>query len=111
MLDPILLNSISVFLVQIGARFLSFDLTNAQMRIIKHPWVQSIILIALFYVSTRNIIISTGLVLAYYLCVYFLLNEQSKYNIYDKKWLAKEGLSQITFEDKTIEYYSNIKKI
>jgi hypothetical protein len=51
------------------------------------------------------------LVLAYYLCVYFLLNEQSKYNIYDKKWLAKEGLSQITFEDKTIEYYSNIKKI
>lgn len=110
-MDPIILNSVSIFLVQIGARFLNFDLTDAQTRIIKHPWVQSIILIALFYVSTRNIFISVGLVLTYYLCVYFLLNEQSKYNIYDKKWLAKEGLAQITFEDKTNEYYSNIQKI
>lgn len=111
MIDPILLNSVSVFLVQIGARFLKFDLTEAQQRIIKHPWVQSIILISLFYVSTRNIFISSGLVLVYYLCVYFLLNEQSKYNIYDKKWLVREGLAQTTFENKTIEYYSNIKKV
>lgn len=110
-MDPIVLNSISIFLVQVGARFLNFDLTSAQLKMVKHPWVQSLILVALFYVSTRNIVTSVGLVLIYYLFVTFLLNENSKYNIYDKKWLEKEGLKEITFEDKTEEYYSNIQKL
>ena len=110
-MDPIVLNSISIFLVQVGARFLNFDLTSAQLKMVKHPWVQSLILVALFYVSTRNIVTSVGLVLIYYLFVTFLLNENSKYNIYDKKWLEKEGLKEKTFEDKTEEYYSNIQKL
>jgi len=110
-MDPILLNSVSVFLVQIGSRFLTFNLTDAQKRIIQHPWVQSIILYALFYVSTRNVVISIGLLIAYGLCLYFLLNENSKYNIYNKHWLIKEGFLQDSLIDKTKEYYSNIQKI
>ena len=110
-MDPILLNSVSVFLVQIGSRFLSFNFTDAQKRMIQHPWVQSFILFALFYVSTRNVVVSLGLLMVYYLCLYFLLNEQSKYNIYDKRWLIQEGFQKTSLVDKTKEYYENIKNI
>lgn len=107
-MDPILINTVSVFLVQIGARFLNFDFTDAQKKIIQHRFTQNLILLALFYASTRNIVLSIGLLIAYNLCLYFLLNEHSRYNIYNRSWLVKEGFLQENEKDKTKAYYDNI---
>jgi len=106
-MDPILLNSISVFLVQIGSRFLTLDFTDAQKKLVQHPWVQSIILFAMFYVSTRNLLISFALIIFYNICLYFLLNENSSYNIYTRKWLKEEGFTS-SLQDKTNVYYKNM---
>lgn len=109
-MDPVLLNSISIFLVQIGSRFLTFKFTDAQQKTIQHPWVQSIILFAMFYLGTRSLFISLCLILVYNLCLYFLLNEHSAYNIYNRRWLEHEGL-QKEFISKTKTYTQNIRKL
>ena len=109
-MDPIVLNSVSIFLVQIGSRFLNFNFTDAQKKMLQHPWVQSIILAAMFYLGTRSLWITIALILFYHLCLYFLLNEHSSYNIYNRRWLEQEGFqSQQT--PKTEIYRKNIQTL
>lgn len=109
-MDPIVLNSVSIFLVQIGSRFLNFNFTDAQKKMLQHPWVQSIILAAMFYLGTRSLWIAIALILFYHLCLYFLLNEHSSYNIYNRHWLEQEGFqSQQT--PKTKMYSKNITSL
>lgn len=110
-MDPVVLNSISIFLVQIGSRFLTFNFTDAQKKVIQHPWGQSIILFAMFYVGTRNLLVSTCLILFYNLCLYFLLNEKSHYNIYNRRWLEKEGFQSEKVVSRTKSYSENITRL
>ena len=78
----------SVFMFHMGSRHLSFQFTETQQRLIKHPLVQALILLCMFFVSTKNLVLSIGLTIVYHMALYILLNENHKYNILPKSWVV-----------------------
>jgi len=49
------------------------------------------ILFALIYVTTKNVLTSITIVALVYLFVHILFNENHKYNILSKQWLKNEN--------------------
>jgi hypothetical protein len=88
--DP--LSIFAMFLMQIGSRHFVIELTEAQKKLIKHPLIQSLILFAMIYISTRNIHITGIIMFLCYVSVYILFNENHKYNLLSKRWLFTEGI-------------------
>ena len=106
------LSIVMFILVQIGGRFLKFELTKAQEKLISNQLVQALILFAIVFIASKNVITSFMVVSVAYICMYILLNENSRFHILSKKWLETENLvdnSKITsFKD---IYYNNIKNV
>jgi hypothetical protein len=111
-LEPI--SILFLILVQIGGRFLRFELTKAQQKLINNPIFQAVILFALAFMATKNLINSIIIVGTTYLFVYVLFNENNKYNILSKQWLKNENLlnenTQYSASLKDL-YYKNITSI
>lgn len=111
--DP--LSIITMILMQIGGKYLNFNITKAQEKIIKHPFFQSIIFFSIIYIGTKDFFISFTVLIITYLLIKVLLNENHKYNILSKSWLKKEGIifgnddiGDISFKKL---YYNNFKDI
>jgi hypothetical protein len=85
--DPLAIAS--AFIMHTGNR--KDNLTAAQKEIIDHPISKMVILLGLFYITTRNIKWSVILLLLYYVLIYVLLNETHPMNILSYKWLANKG--------------------
>lgn len=112
MLDIVFANALSIFFMQIGARFVQFRFTDAQKKIIEHPYTQCALLFAMFLASSRNILVSLFLVSIYYLIVQVLLNEVHPWNIYSKEWLQKEGFLEEDSVDKLKNsYFKNLQSL
>ena len=71
---------IPVFLFHLGARHISFDLTDVQKTLFRQPIVQSIVLMSMFFVSTKNITLALLLTVCYYIVINILLNENNSYS-------------------------------
>lgn len=102
---------VSIFfmiLVQIGGRYLKIELTDAQQRIINNPLFQAVILFAIIYMATKNVVSSILIVGIVYLCVYVLFNEHHKYNILSRKWLKNENFVTASLKD---IYMQNISSV
>jgi hypothetical protein len=101
-----------LILVQIGGRYLKIELTKAQQRIINDPLVQAIILFAIILMATKNVFLTCVIVIVFYLFVFVLFNENSKYNVLSKKWLKNENLiSGTNYMSLKDIYYKNIQQI
>ena len=97
--------------VQIGGRYLKLDLTPAQQKLINNSIFQSIILISIIYMSTKNFTNSIIIVMVIYICIYVLFNENHKYNILSKKWLYDEKIIETEYNNIKDIYIKNIKNI
>ena len=86
----------SILMFHLGSRQLSFQFTETQQRLFKHPLVQALILLCMFYVSTKNITLSLILTIIYHMCIYILLNETHQYNIIPKSWIVDSNSSNLT---------------
>jgi predicted membrane protein len=106
------LSLLMLLLVQVGGRFLKFELTKAQEKLIQNSIVQAIILFAIIFITTRNFITSVLLVALVNIFMHVLFNENSRYNILSKKWLKNEKLLK---DDKLTSlkdiYYRNIHNV
>jgi hypothetical protein len=106
------LSLLMLLLVQVGGRFLKFELTKAQEKLIQNNIVQAIILFAIIFITTRNFITSILIVALVNICMHILFNENSRYNILSKKWLRNEKLLK---DDKLTSlkdiYYRNIHDV
>lgn len=107
-LDPLFV--ISMILMQVGARYLDFGLTDFQQKLIKNNFAQAIILFGIIYIAIRDILKTTLIVALIYLIIYVLFNEKHKLNIYSKRWLYNEGIIK-EYEDLKNKYYEKIAKI
>jgi len=107
-LDPLFV--ISIILMQVGARYLDFGLTNFQEKLIKNNFAQAIILFAIIYIAVRDVIKTALIVTLIYLIIYVLFNEKHKLNIFSKKWLYNEGIIK-EYEDLKNKYYDKISKL
>lgn len=106
-----LLTPFSAFMTQIGARQLQFNFTDAQKKIMAHPVSQMAILFAMFYITTRRVVIALGLLVAYYVMLYILLNENHPWNMLSPKWLATEGFAEAREKSSRDLYYENMAKL
>ena len=100
-----LLSLVSVFIFHVGSRYMIIDATDAQKRLFRHPGIQLIILICMFFFSTRNATISVLLATGYVLFVYVLANEYHPYNILPQSWLENSGSTNGS--SNTVENYKN----
>lgn len=107
-----LTNGLSMLFMQLGARNVQFNFTDAQKKVLQHPYAQLFLMTAMFYAPTRNIYLSVGLVLGYYLLTKILLNEVHPMNVYSKKWLVEEGfVSNDIVEEIKKNYITNLKAL
>ena len=108
-LEP--LSILFFIVVQIGGRYLKIDLTPAQQKLINNSMFQSIILLSIIYVSTKNFTNSIIIVMVIYICIYVLFNENHKYNILSKKWLYDEKIIETEYNNIKDIYIKSIKNI
>ena len=71
---------IPVFLFHLGARHIVFDLTDVQKNLFRQPIVQAIILMSMFFVSTKSLMVSLLLTVLYYVAIHILLHENHSYS-------------------------------
>lgn len=105
-MDPVI--ATTAFMAQVGGRHLVFSFTDAQKRLIQHPYSQLAILLALFILSTRNVLVGVALMIAYYFCVHVLFNENNPWNLLPRDWLHTP-----TFHapDPVDLYYENLRRL
>lgn len=112
MLDIALTNGLSMLFMQLGARNVQFNFTDAQKKVLQHPYAQLFLMTAMFYAPTRNITLSVTLVLFYYVVTKILLNEIHPFNVYSKRWLLREGfVSNDIVEKIKKNYLSNLTSL
>lgn len=102
----------STFLMHTGSRHLQMDLTHGQKMLMSHPIAKLCILGAMFYISTRSLLWSSVLIIVYVLTVNVLLNENNKWNIFSRSWLADHGFQTEKKElDVMSLYLDNLRKL
>jgi len=107
----LLTTSTSALVSQVGGRHLTFQFTNAQQKLLQHPYGQMFILYAMFYISTRSLILAAVLIVLYLILINVLLNEKHPFNIFSRNWLKKEGFLDENTQSRSNLYKSNISKL
>lgn len=97
----------SVFLFQIGSRFLQIDFTEHQKKVIMHPVTQNMIVFSMFYVATHSFPIAFFLWALYFAFKRILFNENHKFNLLPRSWVQKD----IGRQSITDLYYENLQKL
>jgi hypothetical protein len=107
--DPMI--AFSAFMTQVGARHITFNFTDAQKKLFAHPLTQQVVLFAMFYFSTRRLLVAISLLVIYNLATRILLNEQHPLNILSRDWLNREGFTEQSQKSSVDLYYENIAKL
>lgn len=75
---------IAIFLLNTCGRFLPFEVTKEQEKILNQPTVRRLIIFVIFFIATRNIIIAGIMSIIVIISVAYLLNENSNFYILGK---------------------------
>lgn len=87
-IDP--LNIFAIILMQLANRYLKIDLTKIQEKIVIHPITQLAMYGSVIYLTTRNILTTLIIIVATYVLVHILFNENHHLNILPPKLLNKD---------------------
>ena len=72
----------AIFLLNMGGRFLPFEITKGQEKFLNQPAFRRLIIFVIFFVATRNFVTATWLALVVILCIGYLFNENSDLYIF-----------------------------
>lgn len=97
------MSAITILFLNIGAKYIGGDLTKLQESLFMNGYFKKIVLLSMFFVSTKDITISLLLTITYTVFIDFLLNENSKFCILPNKLINKNN---IKFDN----YIESIKK-
>jgi hypothetical protein len=89
--------AVAIFLINLGGRFLPFEITKEQEKFLNQPWFRRIIIFVIFFLATRNFITASWMALLVILCVGYLFNENSSLCIF------KGGITGATCKTKGIK--------
>jgi hypothetical protein len=103
--DPLTL--CGIILVQLANRYMKFDLTEKQEKLIMHPWTQLAMYTSVVYFTTRNIPITLIVIIISYTFIYILFNEKHRLNVLSISWLNKDKPEYISPKE---AYKENINK-
>ena len=86
-LDP--LTNLSFIFIHMGGRFLKFNVTPVQEKLLSNPMTQTLVFFSLLYFSSKNFYKALIILIIAYIFLFFLLNENCEYNILFRKWLIE----------------------
>lgn len=102
----------SIFMFQIGSRFLNIEFTEKQKYVIMHPVTQNIIVFSMFFVATQNFKVAFFLWALYFAFTRIFLNENHRYNLLPRSWVNEErGIEGLGNPNPTHLYYENLKML
>ena len=82
--------AIAIFLLNMGGRFLPFEISKGQENFLNQPIFRRLIIFVIFFVATRNLVNALWMSLLTILCIGYLFNENSEYYIFGKGGGAKK---------------------
>ena len=104
-LDP--LNLFAIFLMQLANRYMKFDLTENQEKLMMHPFTQVAMYTSVVYLTTRNIPITLIVIFISYTCIYILFNEKHHLSIVSYINKSDESAKDI-YKNNVYKYHSLI---
>ena len=75
---------IAMLMLNLGSKHISIDFTNTQEKFFKHSFVRKLTLFSVFFIATRDLMVSLILTLLFVFCTQSVLNENSKYSLLKK---------------------------
>lgn len=103
-----LLSGVTLLLLNIGSKYLILDITKGSQSLLKLKIIRRLTLFSIFFVGTRDIILSFLLTSAFIIFSNGLFNEKSKYCILPKN-IKENKVSEQEYNEaiKTIKEYKN----
>jgi hypothetical protein len=74
--SPYIIGSM-MLMMNLGARFLSLEITKGQEQFLSHPWVRRFLIFVVFFIGTRNVWVAFWMALIVILLIGYLFNENS----------------------------------
>jgi hypothetical protein len=97
--------AIAIFLLNMGGRFLPFEISKGQEAFLNQPIFRRLIIFVIFFVATRNLVNAMWMSLLTILCIGYLFNENSQYFIFGKGAVTKKTVGDtiaLTAEEQQI---------
>jgi hypothetical protein len=66
-----------MLMMNLGARFLSLEVTKGQEAFLSHPWIRRFLIFVVFFIGTRNVWVAFWMALVVILLIGYLFNENS----------------------------------
>ena len=97
-----------MILLNIGSKYVSLELSEAQQQFLNHPIIRKLLVFTIFFVATKDIVISVILSTIFIIFIFGVFHEESRICIVKNslKTFCKKRKDLVNKED-----YNNAKKI
>ena len=75
---------VTMLMLNLGSKYLTIDISKAQENFFKHSIVRKLTLFSVFFIATRDLIVSSILSLTFIVFTRSIFNENSKYSVLSK---------------------------
>ena len=110
-------SGIMMVLLNLGSKYVSLDLSEAQQHFLSDSVVRKVLLFTIFFIATKDIIISIILSLVFGVLVFGVLHEDSRFCIakHSLKKFCKNRKNKVSLEEytkalKVVNEYTNQNK-
>ncbi len=100
-------SGLAMVLMQFGAKHVMGDIGNLHEKILSNYIVKKIILLCMFFIATRDIYISVGMLIFYMIFIDWIFNEKNKYCLLPKKVVVQSAKIHPTMSELD---YQNLKQ-
>lgn len=91
---------LSMLLLQFGARYVLGDLGKMHEALLSHEITKKIVVMSMFFVATRDIVVSFVLTIAYIVIIDGILHEERKFSLVPRHLKTNPSLStKVTVQD------------
>lgn len=99
---------LAMIAMNFGSRFLLGDLSKLQEEVLKTNIFKTMILFCIFFVSTRDLLVSLMLTFAFQFVIFGIFNENKPFNIFKSPTLEETTQTYNSFVNKMQSYTKTI---
>lgn len=82
---------ITMLMLNLGSKYLTIDISKTQEQFFKHSFVRKLTLFSVFFIATRDLVVSLILSLIFIFFTQSIFNENSKYSVISKTSTIEEN--------------------
>ncbi len=99
---------LTMLLLNIGSKYMLIDVPHGLEQLLKHVYVRRLVLFSVFYVGTKNTLLSITLTILFTILSSTVFNEQSKYCLLSRN-VKQANITEIEY-NKSLETIEKYKK-